>query len=193
MKYQERASESRDTVKAERVLVEQPLSDRLLLNYGNSENHSFYGLSCSEISAAASSSEQKLQLTQRPRIAPQPEEEGAQPGHRATKPGADTQRVTHVQWVQNQSRQIEFCVNRDREIDQNRVIQTEGSRANLIGGTLHSFRVLARAAPGTRSRGVSQRFSVRCDRHKGLTWEWMGARGLALRLRHASASLPRPV
>ncbi|CAB1432233.1 unnamed protein product [Pleuronectes platessa] len=62
MKYQERASESRDTVKAERVLVEQPLSDRLLLNYGNSENQSFYGLSCSEISAAASSSEQKLQL-----------------------------------------------------------------------------------------------------------------------------------
>ncbi|CAB1439697.1 unnamed protein product [Pleuronectes platessa] len=62
MKYQERASESRDTVKAERVLVEQPLSDRLLLNYGNSENQSFSGLSCSEISASASSSEQKLQL-----------------------------------------------------------------------------------------------------------------------------------
>ncbi|CAB1439400.1 unnamed protein product, partial [Pleuronectes platessa] len=38
------------------------------------------------------------------------------------------------------------------------------------------------------SRGVSQRFSVRFDRHKGLTWEWMGARGL----RHASAALPRP-
>ncbi|CAB1443325.1 unnamed protein product, partial [Pleuronectes platessa] len=53
---------TRDTVKAERVLVEQPLSDRLLLNYGNSENQSFYGLSCSEISASASSSEQKLQL-----------------------------------------------------------------------------------------------------------------------------------
>ncbi|CAB1446188.1 unnamed protein product [Pleuronectes platessa] len=61
MKYQERATQ-RDTVKAERVLVEQPLSDRLLLNYGNSENQSFYGLSCSEISASASSSEQKLQL-----------------------------------------------------------------------------------------------------------------------------------
>ncbi|CAB1429914.1 unnamed protein product [Pleuronectes platessa] len=60
-----RALAQRDTVKAERVLVEQPLSDRLLLNYGNSENQSFYGLSCSEISAAASSSEQKLQLGQR--------------------------------------------------------------------------------------------------------------------------------
>ncbi|CAB1420023.1 unnamed protein product [Pleuronectes platessa] len=56
-----RALAQRDTVKAERVLVEQPLSDRLLLNYGNSENQSFYGLSCSEISASASSSEQKLQ------------------------------------------------------------------------------------------------------------------------------------
>ncbi|CAB1420325.1 unnamed protein product [Pleuronectes platessa] len=43
------------------------------------------------------------------------------------------------------------------------------------------------------SRGMARRFSVRCDRHKGLTWEWMGARGLALRLRHTSASLPRPV
>ncbi|CAB1418203.1 unnamed protein product [Pleuronectes platessa] len=42
------------------------------------------------------------------------------------------------------------------------------------------------------SRGVERCGSVRCDRHKGLTWEWMGARGLALRLRHASASLPRP-
>ncbi|CAB1457255.1 unnamed protein product [Pleuronectes platessa] len=42
-------------------------------------------------------------------------------------------------------------------------------------------------------RGVARRFSVRCDRHKGLTWEWMGARGLALRLRHALASLPRPL
>ncbi|CAB1414088.1 unnamed protein product, partial [Pleuronectes platessa] len=60
-----RALAQRDTVKAERVLVEQPLSDRLLLNYGNSENQSFSGLSCSEISAAASSSEQKLQLSER--------------------------------------------------------------------------------------------------------------------------------
>ena len=39
---------------------------------------------------------------------------------------------------------IECCVNRDGMIDQNRVIQTEGSPANLIGGTLHSFGVLAR-------------------------------------------------
>ncbi|CAB1426140.1 unnamed protein product, partial [Pleuronectes platessa] len=35
-----RALAQEDTVKAERVLVEQPLSDRLLLNYGNSENQS---------------------------------------------------------------------------------------------------------------------------------------------------------
>lgn len=53
-------------------------------------------------------------------------------------------RLGCVQWVQNQSRQIESCVNRDRVIDQNRVIQTEGSQDNLIGGTLHSFKVLAR-------------------------------------------------
>ncbi|CAB1428002.1 unnamed protein product [Pleuronectes platessa] len=48
-------------------------------------------------------------------------------------------------------------------------------------------------ASASGSRGVARRFSVRCDRHKGLTCEWMGARGLALRLRHASALLPRPV
>ncbi|CAB1412818.1 unnamed protein product [Pleuronectes platessa] len=49
------------------------------------------------------------------------------------------------------------------------------------------------SAVSSGSRGVARRFSVRCDRHKGLTWEWMGARGLALRLRLASASLLRPV
>lgn len=53
-------------------------------------------------------------------------------------------RLGFVRRVQNQSRKIESYVNRDRVIDRNRVIQTEGSQASLIGGTLHSFGDLAR-------------------------------------------------
>lgn len=63
----------------------------------------------------------------------------------------------------DQSRQIESCVNKDREIDKNRVIQTEGSQANLIGGTLQSFRAPAREAD---SRCHFKRL-VRSTRH----WE----------------------
>ncbi|CAB1451099.1 unnamed protein product [Pleuronectes platessa] len=68
---------------------------------------------------------------------------------------------------------------------------------SLFRVAIRVLAVPASSAPVERvsshgSRGVAQRFSVRCDRHKGLTWEWMGARGLALNLRHASASLPGP-
>lgn len=69
-----------------------------------------------------------------------------------------------VQRVQNQSRQIESCANKDRVIDKNRVIQTEGSQANLIGGTLHSFGVFARE---TDSRCHFERL-VQSARH----WHW---------------------
>lgn len=72
----------------------------------------------------------------------------------------------YVHRVQNQSLQIESYVNRDRVIDQNSVIQTEGSQANLIGGTLHSFGVLARE---TDSRCHFRKVSAVC---KSLTLKW---------------------
>ncbi|CAB1429998.1 unnamed protein product [Pleuronectes platessa] len=57
-------------------------------------------------------------------------------------------------------------------------------------GSLHGFVPVTPEAEAPRcAKAASRCFSLRCDRHKVLTWEWMGA-SCYLRL---GAALKRPV
>ncbi|CAB1440780.1 unnamed protein product [Pleuronectes platessa] len=61
---------------------------------------------------------------------------------------------------------------------------------SLLWGSLHGFVPVTPEAEAPRcAKAASRCFSLRCDRHKVLTWEWMGA-SCYLRL---GAALKRPV
>ncbi|CAB1461036.1 unnamed protein product [Pleuronectes platessa] len=61
---------------------------------------------------------------------------------------------------------------------------------NTVNRSLHGFVPVTPEAEAPRcAKAASRCFSLRCDRHKVLTWEWMGA-SCYLRL---GAALKRPV
>ncbi|CAB1436673.1 unnamed protein product [Pleuronectes platessa] len=71
--------------------------------------------------------------------------------------------------------------------------EREGYRNHLVvggGRSLHGFVPVTPEAEAPRcAKAASRCFSLRCDRHKVLTWEWRGA-SCYLRL---GAALKRPV
>ncbi|CAB1425808.1 unnamed protein product [Pleuronectes platessa] len=76
----------------------------------------------------------------------------------------------------------------DTTVDKHK--KMDGCMSELIERSLHGFVPVTPEAEAPRCvKAASRCFSLRCDRHKVLTWEWMGA-SCYLRL---GAALKRPV